>query len=229
MPGVDAGAPGHVRRGRRYGPPFNVREDAWDTFSDQEDFQRFTSDWIREAARISGCVASFFSAKFLPTLRKAANDCGIPYRRSLVWRKPPGSQFAGASLDGFWYDFEMISVFGKPRKPRVRAEEFGVLTYRTVTGQQHGCQKPVELLASLIRGYSLPGDMVLDPFMGTGTVAEAALSCGRHFLGFEIDKKSHKLAVRRVSGLSMQTPMFEQDAPKPKAGDLFEDAAEWEV
>jgi len=109
-----------------------------------------------------------------PLLAKAAELENLPYRRALIWRKPPGSQYAGGAKDGFWYDFEIIQVYGDmsfdpPKNPR-----FAVLEYRTITGQEHGCEKPPELLADIIGGYSEIGGIVLDLFLGSGTTIVAA-------------------------------------------------------
>jgi hypothetical protein len=58
---------------------------------------------------------------------------------------------------------------------------------RTAAGAKHPNQKPVALLEKLIRRSTDPGDLVIDPFSGTGAVGEAALRTGRRFLGVEID------------------------------------------
>jgi len=167
------------------------------------------------AYRAAPVVISFFADKFVPLLLAVAEDSGIPYRRALVWHKPPGSQYAGASLDGFWYDFEMIQVFGKPAAPRRHATDFGVLSARTVIGQIHGCQKPVEILLRLIEGYTLESGIVLDPFLGSGTTAVAAKQLGRHFLGFEISEEYAKQARERIALVEAQPSLF-----SPKAEQL---------
>lgn len=151
-----------------------------------------------EAYRASGCLASFFAERFLPLMYRIAAGNAIPVRRLLIWQKPPGSQFAGASQDGFWYDFEPVLVFGSPRAPRKKATAFSVLSHRTVTGQAHGCEKPVALIADLVRAYSSEGGIVLDPFVGSGTTAVAAKKWGRHYLGFERDPVNFQMAKKRL-------------------------------
>ena len=61
-------------------------------------------------------------------------------------------------------------------------------------------QKPVDLLRYLIRTYSNPGEVVLDPTMGSGSTGVAALEEGREFVGFEFDAEHYELAVRRIEG-----------------------------
>jgi site-specific DNA-methyltransferase (adenine-specific) len=63
----------------------------------------------------------------------------------------------------------------------------------------HDSQKPVSLFRILVRNATDPGDLVLDPFMGSGTAALACIKEGRNYLGYEIDPKYHELAERRVA------------------------------
>ena len=62
----------------------------------------------------------------------------------------------------------------------------------------HPTQKPVDLFRSLILKHSNPGDIVFDPFMGSGTTAIAAIIEKRHFLGFELNMDYYKKAIRRI-------------------------------
>ena len=62
----------------------------------------------------------------------------------------------------------------------------------------HPTQKPVDLIAYLIRTYSNEGDVILDNTIGSGTTAVAAMRENRHFIGFELDKNYFDIAVRRI-------------------------------
>ncbi len=74
---------------------------------------------------------------------------------------------------------------------------------------QHPTQKPLELLAYLVKTYSNPGDLVVDPFAGSGTTAHACILTGRRFMGCEIDEKYHRLATRRLETVAAQSQLFE--------------------
>lgn len=63
----------------------------------------------------------------------------------------------------------------------------------------HPNEKPVALLQNLIETATAPGSTVLDPFMGSGTTAEACLRTGRNYIGFELDPKYHAIAQRRIA------------------------------
>jgi len=64
---------------------------------------------------------------------------------------------------------------------------------------RHPPQKPVSLFEYLIKSYSNPGDLVFDPFMGSGTTAVAAMRTGRHFFGFEREAEYLEMARRRMA------------------------------
>ncbi|HEY4112842.1 MAG TPA: site-specific DNA-methyltransferase [Rhizomicrobium sp.] len=62
----------------------------------------------------------------------------------------------------------------------------------------HPTQKPVEVMRWIIESVTRPGDVVLDPYMGSGTTGVAALSCGRRFIGIEIVERWFQAAETRI-------------------------------
>jgi site-specific DNA-methyltransferase (adenine-specific) len=65
----------------------------------------------------------------------------------------------------------------------------------------HPAPFPVELPRRLIELYSYSGDLIMDPFCGSGTTCVAALQAGRDYLGFDVDEKYVKLARNRVKNV----------------------------
>jgi site-specific DNA-methyltransferase (adenine-specific) len=72
----------------------------------------------------------------------------------------------------------------------------------------HPSQKPVALIAKLVACASDPGDLVLDPFLGSGTTAVVAQSLGRRWLGIELDAEFAALSRRRLSESSVQAELL---------------------
>lgn len=72
----------------------------------------------------------------------------------------------------------------------------------------HPCQFPEDLVARIILSTTEVGDIVLDPYMGVGTVAVVARDYQRHYLGAELDSKYHQVAMRRLSGIPDQNNCF---------------------
>jgi DNA modification methylase len=74
--------------------------------------------------------------------------------------------------------------------------------------RQHPAPYPLELAVRLIRMFSFVGDVVLDPFLGTGTTTVAAAKTGRHSIGFEVDEHYLELAHKRIA--SETTDLFSE-------------------
>jgi adenine-specific DNA-methyltransferase len=72
----------------------------------------------------------------------------------------------------------------------------------------HPAQFPEGLIARIVLATTSKGEVVLDPYMGTGTVAVVARDLGRHYIGAELDERYHAVALRRLSGLPDATSSF---------------------
>lgn len=125
--------------------------------------------------------------------------------RAGVWdRINPAPQFTGdrpsQACDG-------LAIFHNPNKKKQwnggghsaiwRASvEFGK--------KEHPTQKPLKLMRKLVSDFTNPGDVVFDPFMGSGTTGVACMELGRHFIGCEISQEYFKIAERRLDESSRQ-------------------------
>jgi site-specific DNA-methyltransferase (adenine-specific) len=89
----------------------------------------------------------------------------------------------------------------------------------------HPTQKPVALMEYLIKTYSIEGDIVFDPCMGSGTTGVAALNLGRKFIGIEREQKYFEIACRRIKDAQRQTTLFDPEAPKAEQTALFGEVA----
>ena len=86
---------------------------------------------------------------------------------------------------------------GRPLPPSHPAPD--VIRWTTYTGNRlHPTQKPIDILTPLIAAYSRPGDIVLDPFAGSGSTLMAARKAGRNFTGIELDRTHFRTAARRL-------------------------------
>ena len=186
-------------------PPFAVRDDEWDQF---DDFELFTKKWLSIGNQHSDVIISFMADRNVPQLLEAAVKAGLEYRRALIWRKPPGSQFAGASLDGYWFDFEIIQVFGKPTFTPSKMTKMAVLEHRTITGQEHGCEKPVQLIEDLLIGYVQQEKLMVDLFSGTGTGITACERLNRKCRAVEISPAYCAVAIERWHEMTEQEPVL---------------------
>lgn len=86
----------------------------------------------------------------------------------------------------------------------------------------HPVPKPVGWMRWLVALTTRPCEMVLDPFMGSGTTGIACMNLSRRFIGIELERKYFDIACERIARAQAQGRMkFEEPAPKPEQGDLL--------
>jgi adenine-specific DNA-methyltransferase len=81
----------------------------------------------------------------------------------------------------------------------MNAEGRDVLTHRNVNNAMHSCQKPLGLMQELIQRLTNPGDVIADPFAGSGTTLLAAKELGRRAVGVELDEKNCEIIANRCA------------------------------
>ncbi len=86
---------------------------------------------------------------------------------------------------------------GKPLKPNKAISN--VIYENKVLVPTHSCEKPVKLIRRLLMPFSNSGDIILDPFLGSGTTAVACIETGRRFIGIEINPEYVKIAEKRIA------------------------------
>lgn len=123
---------------------------------------------------------------------------GFQIRSEIVWDKVQHA--AGDCKTQFAPRHENIvfAIKGKFCFPGGRPKD--VIAFRRLTCSQmmHPTEKPVALLTSLITSVTKPGDLILDPFAGSGSTLVAAKKTGRRFIGVELDDDYYQIAQRRV-------------------------------
>jgi site-specific DNA-methyltransferase (adenine-specific) len=82
--------------------------------------------------------------------------------------------------------------------------------------KQHMGGKPTALMVEMVGDYSRAGDLVCDPFCGSGTTGIAAIRLGRRFVGIEIDPTHYETALRRIEAEYRQPRLFVEPPPKAK-------------
>jgi|SRR5579884_105262 len=92
--------------------------------------------------------------------------------------------------------------------PWAREDVIGDVIDWTYSGNKlHPTQKPISVLMQLIEAFSSPGDLVLDPFAGSGSTLAAARMLGRKWLGIELDAQYHALACQRLGQTVPRAPL----------------------
>ncbi len=114
----------------------------------------------------------------------------------IVWPKGYTSK---TSHTQYCHESAYVLAKGRPEKPQLPITDVQQWAY---TGnRQHPTEKAVSVIAPLVRAFSKPGDLVLDPFSGSGTTAVAAALNDRRYIGIELDSRYCDLARKRLEGV----------------------------
>jgi site-specific DNA-methyltransferase (adenine-specific) len=161
-----------------------------------------------EAARVlvpGGSFLSFIDWRQYPQLYGAVESTNLRVQMLVVWDKD-----VMALGNGFRNQHELIlhacngvpNVFDKGVPNVLRIQ-------RINSSDLHPTEKPVPLIIKLLNVVTRPGDLVFDPFMGSGTTGVACMKTGRNFIGCEIDPNYFAIAQRRIEQAQMQLSLLE--------------------
>ncbi|MCB1055047.1 MAG: DNA methylase [Acidobacteria bacterium] len=158
------------------------------------------ADWIepafRQIARVlkpDGYCISFYGWNRADQFLAAWRRCGLFPVGHFVWAK---SYASSRRLVRATHECAYLLAKRHPRRPTVLLND--VLPWSYTGNRLHPTQKPVSALEPLIAAFSDPGDLVLDPFMGSGSTGAAALQQGRRFVGVELDAGYCAVAEKRL-------------------------------
>lgn len=164
-----------------------------------------TRQWVNLARR---WVVFTSEWKFL----NALDEQGLLVRFG-IWRKPDGApQFTGDRPGTGW---EAIAICHRPGKKRWNGGGKHAF-YSWPKGSNnsgHPTGKPIGLFADFVQDFTEPNEIVLDPFMGSGTTGVAAVQMGRQFIGIEREPKYFEIACKRIEQAQRQADMFVDVSP----------------
>lgn len=157
-------------------------------------------------------VIAFYSCKVTPEFLAGVTE--LDYFGEIIWdKKVPG---LGAN---FRYQHENAAIFTKGQ-PKPIGVGFSVISCMR-TPDVHPHQKPIPLMKQLVKVSA--GDVILDPFCGSGSTGVACAQMGKRFIGIEIDPKYFDIACERIEKAQRQGDMFVEPAPrKVKVAGLFD-------
>jgi len=226
-------------------------DESWDRFDDFAAYDRFTTEWLAAARRLlkdDGTLWVIGSYHNIFRLGARLQDLGFWILNDVIWRKSNpmpnfrGRRFTNAHETLIWcarsassrytFNYEamkalnddlqmrsdwLIPICGGPE--RLRDSDGGKL---------HPTQKPEALLHRVILAASRPGEIVLDPFFGSGTTGAVAKRLGRRFIGIERDAhyaaaaRARLAAIEPVGDLSLVATPSRREAPRIPFGWLVE-------
>lgn len=197
-------------------------DDHWDQFSSFEAYDRFTKAWLAAAKRLlkpNGAIWVIGSYHNIFRVGTALQDQGFWLLNDVVWRKSnPMPNFRGKRLTNahetliwagrdetskYTFNYEALKALNdgvQMRSDWVLPICTGHERLKDAAGDKaHPTQKPESLLHRVMIATTNPGDVVLDPFFGTGTTGAVAKMLGRDFIGIEREETYRKVAAERLA------------------------------
>jgi len=211
----------------------------WDKFDTFTEYDRFTRAWLSECRRVlkpNGTLWVIGSYHNIYRVGKILQDLNFWILNDVVWVKSnPMPNFRGVRYtnahetllwaqkeNGSKYTFNYHAMKDLNEGLQMRSDWHipictGAERIKEDGKKAHPTQKPEALLYRIILSSSNHGDIVLDPFFGTGTTGAVARKLHRHFIGIEVEPKYIRVAKKRVNGilqLEFDPPVFVTPDPR---------------
>ena len=226
-------------------------DDAWDQFDSFKVYDRFTRAWLKAARRLlkpNGAIWVIGSYHNIFRLGAELQNQGYWILNDVIWRKSNpmpnfrGKRFTNAHETMIWasknegakytFNYEALKALNEGIQMRsdwVLPICTGHERLKDEDGNKaHPTQKPEALLHRVLVGSTNPGDVVLDPFFGTGTTGAVAKMLGRDFIGIEREEAYRKVAQKRIDRVrkfdreALETTRSKRAEPRVPFGQLVE-------
>ena len=195
-------------------------EDDWDQFPDFSSYDRFSKDWLSQCRRVlkdDGTIWVIGTYHNIFRLGNAMQDLGFWFLNDVIWVKTNpmpnfrGVRFTNAHETLIWackgrnnknkFNYHAMKNLNDGRQMRSDWKIpicTGAERLKINGKKAHSTQKPEALLYRVIISSSNPGDIILDPFFGTGTTGVVAKKLDRHWIGIEKNSSYVELAQDRL-------------------------------
>lgn len=203
----------------------NAVDDHWDQFDSFQAYDAFTRAWLLACRRVlkpNGTIWVIGSYHNIFRVGASLQDLGFWMLNDIIWRKTNpmpnfrGRRFQNAHETLIWasrdqkskgYTFNYEAMKAANDDVQMRSDWlFPICTggerLKDDNGDKvHPTQKPEALLARILMSSSKPGDVILDPFFGSGTTGAVAKRLGRHFVGIEREQSYIDAATKRIEAV----------------------------
>ena len=154
----------------------------------------------------------FIDWRMYPNLYGALESSGWLVKNLIVWDK---KHFGMGS--NYRNQHELIIYAEKGGASFPTHSTGNVISCSRIDGENHPTEKPVDLIRQLIEASTIKGEIVFDPFMGSGTTAIACMKTGREFVGVEINESFFEIACKRIREAYAQPDFFIEQSKQPEA------------
>ncbi|MCL2670485.1 MAG: site-specific DNA-methyltransferase [Clostridiales bacterium] len=179
----------------------------WDDL-EYDEWVKSMSSFFRESVRVlkpGGSMLVFMSIIKVETLIRLAEKNGLYYKTTGIWHKlnpmPRNMNLHFVNSTEAWVYFTYKAKTGTFNNGGKMIHDFyesAVVSNGEKRAGRHPTQKPIQLMEHFISLLTHAGDIVMDPFMGSGSTAVAAQNLGRDFIGIELNDEYFEIAQQRI-------------------------------
>jgi DNA modification methylase len=195
----------------------------WDQFKDYDDYDSFTENWLKECQRVlkpTGTIWVIGMYHNIFRVGKIMQDLGIWFLNDVIWVKIGAlpnlncRRFTNnhetliwavkdKKFKGYTFNYQLLKEMNGGKQMKDTDWVFGLCKGKERLRDENGIklhptQKPLKLIQQVFLTSTIKGDLVLDPFMGSGTTAVVANALGRKWVGIEKDEKYIDIANKRI-------------------------------
>jgi site-specific DNA-methyltransferase (adenine-specific) len=204
----------------------SVNKGKWDVSHGTEENHKFNLAWLSECQRVltkNGVIWVSGTAHVIFSVGFAMQQLGFKILNDIIWFKPNASPnlscryFTHSTETVLWaaknrrskhtFNYELMKELGNGKQMRNLWEILPPQSREKIHGK-HPTQKPLKLLERILLASTNEGDIVLDPFNGSGSTGVAALRLGRKYIGVEISQEYLDLTIKRLED-EITTPRLE--------------------
>ncbi|MDR1826545.1 MAG: site-specific DNA-methyltransferase [Rickettsiales bacterium] len=212
--------------------------DPWDNFGSAEEYDEFTKKWVSECKRLlkpDGVLWAIGTYHNIFRIGAILQDAGFWVLNDIIWVKTnpmpnfKGTRFANAHETMIWatprktgkytFNYETMKQYNNGKQMRSDWQIdicLGAERLKDANGKSlHSTQKPLELLRRVILASTKAGEIILDPFFGSGTTGAAAKELSRKFIGIEQDESYVAAARERIKSV-VPVDLSKIEVAKPK-------------
>ena len=204
-------------------PPYNLGKDYGNSidYKGWHEYELFTEQWLTEAVRVlkpTGSIYIFMGVRFISKLFSLLEAKGLLFNGWVIWHYTQGmGRKRGFSprhedilyftrSNDFTFNLDSVRVPQKYFRERNNMNganpsdvwQFSHVHYSNPERQPHPTQKPLAVMERIIKASSNEGDIILDPFVGSGTTCLAAHSLKRRWIGIDTNPEYIKLSEKRI-------------------------------
>lgn len=175
-----------------------------------------------------GWFIAFCTVEGVSKWADVVNASPLKYKRACVWVKPDSTPQLNGQGPAQGAECFIAAWAGRGHAKWNSGGKRGVYTHNVNGPHRHGehpTEKPASLMREIVLDFTVQGDLVCDPFMGSGTTGVACARLGRRFVGIELDQRWFDIACRRIETAAKQPDLFIQQPKKAEQLSLLETAS----